>query len=79
MLNTSEIVDISVRNDIVDSFGQIMLNSGHKLPQVRSIPVSGLKGYEARKKSSLTSGWRPLDMCASEGSAGRRMKNGKLV
>jgi hypothetical protein len=74
MLNTSELVEGSVRLGIVDSYAQKLLNSGFGMTQVRSILLSGLKGYERKLLSSRKVGGRALNLGAGATSHARRLK-----
>ena len=48
MTNTSELVTMSKRVEIVDLYGQKLTNSGYRLDQMRRAMVGGLVRYERR-------------------------------
>ena len=48
MTNTSELVTMSKRVEIVDLYGQKLTNSGYRLDQLRRAMVGGLVRYERR-------------------------------
>ena len=73
MLNTSESVPAVVRREIIDKWGQKMLNSGHSLEEVRRNLISGLKGYERMKTKALKLN-KPLHRSAKESAHVRRLK-----
>ena len=45
MINTSEREPDKVRNEVLDRCCQKLCNSGHYLPSIRNMMVSGLLGY----------------------------------
>ena len=74
MGNTSEKVELGIRLDVVDKYGQKLLNSGYSLAKVRGILISGLKGYERKLEASREPGGKPYNQGASATSAARRLK-----
>ena len=42
----SSTVEMQARIDEMDKFSQKMINSGHQIKTVRSVLVSGMKGYK---------------------------------
>ena len=64
----------------LDKFSQKMLNSGHTVNTVRSILVSGIKGYKRRVARSVEQN-TPLHSNAGQSAAARRTKKllAKLV
>ena len=74
MSNTSELLEDGLRREIVDSYGQKLVNSGYGVEQARRIVVSGLKGYESKLVESRKVGGRPLHLKAKESSARRYRK-----
>ena len=74
MANTSELVDEEEKRKIVDEYAQKMLNSGHKLEQVRSMVMSGLKGYEKKRRRCQAPGGGPFHRSAKESSRSRKLK-----
>ena len=77
MVNTSELVPMKTRLDIVDRFGQKLTDSGFGLKHVRGIIVGGLTRYERRLALSLDKDnpkWRPLHEGASFNAGPRRIK-----
>ena len=76
MLNCSEHVNIDDRREVIDNFGQKMINSGHSVEEARRNVVSGLKGWKSKVERSKTNN-TPLHRSASESSGSRRFK--KLV
>ena len=80
MTNTSEMVNMEKRLDIVDRYGQKLTNSGFGLGQARKAIVGGLVRYERRLAQCLdrsSERWRPLHEDAKYNACGRRLK--KLV
>ena len=74
MSNTSELLEDGLRREIVDSYGQKLVNSGYGVEQARRIVLSGLKGYESKLVESRKVGGRPLHLKARESSARRYRK-----
>ena len=62
--------------EVVDNFGQKMLNSGHSLEDTRRNLVSGLKGWK-NKVARCKSQGQPIHRTAKQSSVSRRIK--KLV
>ena len=48
MVNTSEMVGMSMRLEIVDKYARKLINSEYSVEYTRSVIVGGLKGYEQR-------------------------------
>ena len=46
MVNTSEMVDMEKRLDIIDKYAQKLINSEYSMEQTRNAIIGGLKGYE---------------------------------
>ena len=69
----NETVEIEMRIDALDIFCQKMINSGHSIDTVRSILVSGVKGYDRRVARCKASG-APLHRSAAQSSGARRTK-----
>jgi hypothetical protein len=46
MMNTSEMVPLAKRLEIVDGYGQKLTDSGYGIDQIRRVIVRGLTGYE---------------------------------
>ena len=76
MLNCSEHVPIETRMEIIDNFGQKMLNSGHHIENTRRNLISGLKGWK-NKVARCKSQGQPIHRTARQSSGSRRLK--KLV
>ena len=77
MTNTSELVTLEQRLEIVDQYGQKLTNSGYGLEQIRRAMVGGLVRYERRLLQSLSKpgvGWRPLHEGAKYNASNRRIK-----
>ena len=76
MVNTSELVDIQTRLEVVDDYAQKLLNSEYTLKETREIIIGGLKGYErllslSKDKTNLK--WKPLHVAGCFNSKNRRM------
>ena len=69
----SETVALRERVAALDRFSQKLLNSGHSLPTVRGILVSGVKGYQRKVARSQAAG-TPLHRSSSQSAASRRTK-----
>ena len=77
MTNTSEIVEIGRRVEIVDLYGQKLTNSGFGIAQIRKAIVGGLVRYERRLVQSVdrsAKDWRPLHENARYNEGARRLK-----
>ena len=71
----SETVEIREKVAALDRFSQKLTNSGHNITTVRSILVSGIKGYKrrvARCKEKRT----PLHRSATHSTTARRLWTG---
>ena len=67
MVNTSEMVDIEKRLEIIDKYAQKLINSEHTLEYTRNVIIGGLKGYErllSLSKDVNNPRWKPLHMSA---------------
>ena len=53
------------RRDVIDNFGQKMLNSGHSLEETRRNLISGLKGWKSKVARSKKQGM-PLHRTAKQ-------------
>ena len=69
----NETVSHRMRIEALDIFCQKMLNSGHKVATIRSILVSGIKGYD-RKVARCQASGIPLHRSAAQSSGQRRTK-----
>jgi hypothetical protein len=68
MVNTSELVDIKKRLEIIDNYAKKLINSEYDLAVTRRIIVGGLKGYERMLSVSLdkdSPNWKPLHLPTS--------------
>jgi hypothetical protein len=80
MINTSEDVEMTRRLEIVDDYGQKLLNSEYSLKEARDVIVGGLKGYERLLSLSLdktSPRWKPLHVPGSWNASNRRMAKQK--
>ena len=76
MVNTSEMVDIKKRVEIIDKYATKLMNSEYPLDQTRNIIIGGLKGYERLLSLSLDTEnpkWKPLHMAAGWNEKNRRI------
>ena len=76
MVNTSELVDVEKRVEIVDDYTQKLINSEYTTDEAREIVVGGLKGYErllslSKDKDNIR--WKPLHMAGNWNGMNRRM------
>ena len=75
MMNTSELLSIEMRLEVLDNMTQKMVNSGYSKDYIRKVVVAGLKGYEKRLTlSKLAEGdpkFAPLHQPASYKRNGR--------
>ena len=69
----SQSVPLRERVAALDRFSQKLLNSGHSLPTVRGILVSGIKGHK-RKVERCEAARTPLHRSSSQSAASRRSK-----
>ena len=68
MVNTSELVDIEKRLEVIDNYARKLINSEYDLEVTRRIIVGGLKGYERMLSISLdkdSQNWKPLHLPTS--------------
>ena len=76
MVNTSELVDMSTRLDVIDEYARKLINSEYDLAMTRRIIVGGLKGYERMLSGSLDKGspsWKPLHLPTAYKAKERRV------
>ena len=76
MVNTSELVSMETRLEVVDNYAQKLINSEYDLNITRRIIVGGLKGYERMLSGSMNKespGWKPLHLPTSYKAKERRM------
>ena len=76
MVNTSEMVPMSKRMEIVDNYAQKMVNSEYTVEMTRQTIVGGLKGYErllSLSKDQQNPRWKPLHLAAKWNSRNRRI------
>ena len=76
MLNCSSHTTPATRREVIDKFGQKMINSGHTIEETRRNILSGLKGWKTKVKRCKAAN-KPVHKSAKESAAGRRIK--KLV
>ena len=76
MLNCSEHIPLEARREVIDDFGQKMVNSGHSVEDTRRNLISGLKGWKSKVARCKIQG-HPLHRTAKQSSGSRRLK--KLV
>ena len=69
----SETVLMRERTSALNRFSQKLLNSGHSLATVRSVMVSGIKGYKRRVARCKAAG-TPMHRSATESATTRRTK-----
>ena len=77
MMNTSELLDMQVRVEVINKYGQKLTNSGFMVEQARNIVTGGLVSYERRVKQSqdkTSPRWRPLHEGAKYNKAQRMKK-----
>ena len=75
MINTSELVAMDKRIEIVDKYAQKLINSEYSVDQTRKAVIGGLKGYERLLSLSRDTGnpkWKPLHLAAGWNSRNRR-------
>ena len=73
MLNCSSHIPIVSRREVIDNFGQKMVNSGHTIQEVRRILISGLKGWRSKLDRRKTTN-QPVHRSARQSSDSRRFK-----
>ena len=76
MVNTSEMVDMTKRLEIVDNYATKLINSEYTLEQTRNTLVGGLKGYErllSLSRDTKNPRWKPLHMPARWNARNRRI------
>ena len=72
LMNNSRKVPDSVKVEMMDKWAQKLINSGHKSKEVRSILLSGIKGYNNKVKKCQKSG-TPLHRSAKLSFIARRL------
>ena len=75
MINTSELVSLEERIDIIDKYAVKLMNSEYPLEEARNIIIGGLKGYErllSLSKDTNNPKWKPLHMAAGWNAKNRR-------
>ena len=75
MVNTSEMVPIEERIEIIDKYATKLMNSEYPLDETRNIIIGGLKGYErllSLSKDTNNPKWKPLHMAASWNAKNRK-------
>ena len=76
MINTSELVPIEKRLEIVDKYAGKLLNSEYTIKETRRVIVDGLKGYErllSLSKDLENPRWKPLHMARGWNARNRRL------
>ena len=73
MLNTSADMPMAVQCQILDTFAQKMVNSGHSVQQARRNILSGVKGYESKLRQCAKN-CTPVNRSAAGSGASRRKK-----
>ena len=76
MVNTSELVGMEKRIDIINKYAQKLINSEYSLEQARNAIVGGLKGYErllSLSKDMTNPRWKPLHLSAGWNPKNRRV------
>jgi hypothetical protein len=76
MVNTSEMVDMTKRLEIVDNYATKLINSEYTLEQTRDTLIGGLKGYErllSLSRDTKNPRWKPLHMPARWNARNRRI------
>ena len=58
LMNNSEDQGATQKGQIVDEYGQKLMNSGFEGAQMKRIVLNGIKGYEGKRRRCLTNGWR---------------------
>ena len=74
MLNTSERCTMEERVEVINKYTTKFANSGYNRKEATKIIISGLKGYEGRRKRARTSGTNKLHTRARVGKAVRAKK-----
>merc|ERR1711940_489215 len=76
MVNTSEMVNIEHRVEVIDKYAQKLINSEYSVAQARKAVIEGLKGYERLLSLSKDKGnprWKPLHLSAGWNKRNRRI------
>ena len=76
MVNTSELVDMKERIQVVDNYAQKLINSEYSVKETREMIIGGLKGYErllSLSKDKENPKWKPLHVSGKWNSRNRRM------
>ena len=76
MVNTSEMVPLADRLEVVNDYVQKLVNSEYSVNETRDIIIGGLKGYErllSLSKDTRNPRWKPLHMAGKSNSKNRRL------
>ena len=73
LCNSMEDMGVEERMRVVDGYSQKLINSGYSIEQTRGIIVSGIKGYEGRRRRCSLEG-RKLWRKAAESEGARIQK-----
>ena len=73
MLNCSSHIPIVSRHEVINNFGQKMVNSGHTIQEVRRNLISGLKGWRSKFDRCKTTN-QPVDRSARQSADSRCFK-----
>ena len=76
MLNCSSHIPIVSRLEVINNFGQKMVNSGHTIQEVRRNLISGLKGWRSKLDRCKTTN-QPVHMIVRQSADSRNLK--KLI
>ena len=74
MVTTGEMVEDSVRCQVIDDLAQKMSNSGYSLQQIRRVILAGLKGYEKMRRTARSGGRRVLRTAGESSSIKAKKK-----
>ena len=80
MINTSELVPIEKRLEIIDKYAGKLLNSEYNMIETRRVIIDGLKGYErllSLSKDLENPRWKPLHMARGWNARNRRLAKQK--
>ena len=76
MINTSELVDMGKRLEVVDNYAQKLINSEYNMKETVDVIIGGLKGYErllSLSRDPENPRWKPLHVSGKWNSRNRRM------
>ena len=76
MINTSELVPIEKRLEIIDKYAGKLINSEYTTLETRRVIIDGLKGYErllSLSKDLENPRWKPLHMARGWNARNRRL------